>query len=82
MMQSLRKQTVVMLVTADVFEMPVALFESTLSIARHFGVSQRCIRYAISEHRKFQKEFFIEKVNLRNNSENPLYNQNVNKATA
>lgn len=77
MMQSLRKQTVVMLVTADVFEMPVALFESTLSIARHFGISQRSVQYAISEHRKFQKKYFVEFVDLANNSENPLYNQNV-----
>lgn len=57
-----------MVVTADKYELPVGLFESVLSIALFFKKTRQAVDYAVREHRKFAKKYFIEIVNDDNNS--------------
>lgn len=55
-----RSNCLYMVVTADKYELPVGVFESVLSISALFGLGVRAINYAIAEHRKVAKNFFIE----------------------
>ena len=57
-----------MVVMADKYELPVAIFESVVSIALFFKTTRQAVDYAVCEHRKFAKKYFIEIVNDDNNS--------------
>ena len=64
-----RKNCLYLIVMADLYELPIAVFDSVLSISLALKVSPRAINYAIKEHRKVQKNFFIEFVQDGNNLE-------------
>lgn len=63
-MKDLIYETLYMVVTADEYELPVGVFESELSIAIEYGVSQPSVHNAIVRQSLFRKRFYIIRVKI------------------
>ena len=53
---------------ADRFELPIAVFDSVLSISLRFNTTRQAVFFAVREHRKYCGKYFIEKVSVDDNN--------------